>query len=48
MAKIIDGKAISAQIRAEIKEQTEAFAAENGFLLFRRVAKLCEAVWIKI
>lgn len=31
MAKIIDGKAISAQIRAEIKEQTAAFVAENGF-----------------
>ena len=31
MAKIIDGKAISAQIRSEIKEQTEAFAKEYGF-----------------
>ena len=31
MAKIIDGKAISAQIRAEIKEQTAAFVAEHGF-----------------
>ena len=31
MTKIIDGKAISAQIRAEIKEQTAAFVAENGF-----------------
>lgn len=30
MAKIIDGKAISAQIRAEIKEQTEEFAARCG------------------
>ena len=31
MAKIIDGKAISAQIRAEIKEETESFFTENGF-----------------
>ena len=31
MANIIDGKAISAQIRAEIKEETEAFYAANGF-----------------
>ena len=31
MAKIIDGKAISAQIRAEIKEETAAFVAEHGF-----------------
>ena len=31
MAKIIDGKAISAEIRGELREQTEAFAAENGF-----------------
>ena len=31
MAKIIDGKAISAAIRAEIKAETEKFAAENGF-----------------
>lgn len=31
MAKIIDGKAISAAIRAEIKEETEKFASENGF-----------------
>lgn len=31
MAKIIDGKAISAQIRNEIKAETEAFAAKNGF-----------------
>ena len=30
MAKIIDGKAISAQIRAELKEETEAFAKETG------------------
>lgn len=32
MAQRIDGKAISAQIRAEITEQTKAFYAENGFL----------------
>ena len=31
MANIIDGKAISAAIRAEIKDATEAFAKENGF-----------------
>ena len=31
MAKIIDGKAISAQIRSEIKAETEQFAAEHGF-----------------
>lgn len=31
MAKIIDGKAISAQIRAEIKQQTIDFEHENGF-----------------
>lgn len=31
MAKIIDGKAISAAIRAELKEETEAFAKKNGF-----------------
>ena len=31
MANIIDGKAISAAIRAEIKEETESFAKENGF-----------------
>ena len=31
MAKIIDGKAISAQIRNEIKAETEEFAAKNGF-----------------
>ena len=31
MAKIIDGKAISAQIRSEIKAETEEFAAKNGF-----------------
>ena len=30
MAKIIDGKAISAQIRAEIKLQTEEFVAKHG------------------
>ena len=30
MAKIIDGKAISAQIRAEIKEQAEQFFAKHG------------------
>ena len=30
MAKIIDGKAISAQIRAELKEETEAFAKATG------------------
>lgn len=31
MANIIDGKAISAQIRQEIKQETERFAAEHGF-----------------
>ena len=31
MATIIDGKAISAAIRSEIKTETEAFAKENGF-----------------
>lgn len=31
MAKLIDGKAISAQIRAEIKEQTTDFISQNGF-----------------
>ena len=31
MANLIDGKAISAAIRAEIKAETEAFAAEHGF-----------------
>jgi methylenetetrahydrofolate dehydrogenase (NADP+)/methenyltetrahydrofolate cyclohydrolase len=31
MASIIDGKAISAAIRAEIKEETERFANKNGF-----------------
>ena len=31
MANIIDGKAISAAIRAEIKDATEVFAKENGF-----------------
>lgn len=31
MANIIDGKAISAQIRQEIKQETEKFAAEHGF-----------------
>ena len=31
MANIIDGKAISAAIRAEIKQETEVFAEENGF-----------------
>lgn len=30
MAKIIDGKAISAQMRAEIKEQTAQFVAKHG------------------
>ncbi len=30
MAKIIDGKAISAQIRTEIKAETEVFAAKHG------------------
>ena len=30
MAKIIDGKAISAQIRSEIKAETEAFAKKHG------------------
>lgn len=32
MAKIIDGKAISAQIRTELAEQTKMFEKENGFL----------------
>ena len=32
MAKRIDGKAISAQIRAEIKEKTADFYQQNGFL----------------
>lgn len=31
MANIIDGKAISAAIRAEIKEETERFANDHGF-----------------
>ncbi|MBQ9760980.1 MAG: bifunctional methylenetetrahydrofolate dehydrogenase/methenyltetrahydrofolate cyclohydrolase FolD [Clostridia bacterium] len=31
MAKLIDGKAISAQIRAEIKDKTEEFYSKNGF-----------------
>ena len=31
MAQIIDGKAISAQIRQEIKQETESFAVEHGF-----------------
>ena len=31
MANIIDGKAISAAIRAELKEETEAFFQKNGF-----------------
>ncbi len=31
MAKIIDGKAISAAIRAEIKEETAAFVKEKGY-----------------
>ena len=31
MAKIIDGKAISAQIRAEIKEKTAEFTVKNGY-----------------
>ena len=31
MANIIDGKAISAAIRAEIKNETETFANDNGF-----------------
>ena len=31
MAKIIDGKAISAQIRVEIKEKAAEFAAKNGY-----------------
>ncbi len=31
MANIIDGKAISAAIRAEIKEETEAFFKQHGF-----------------
>ena len=32
MAKIIDGKAISAQIRRELAEETKKFAEESGFL----------------
>ncbi len=31
MAKLIDGKLISAQIRAEIKEETTAFVTERGY-----------------
>lgn len=31
MAQIIDGKKISAEVRAEIKEKTVAFEAKNGF-----------------
>ena len=31
MAKLIDGKAISAQIREEIKQETEAFKTERGY-----------------
>ena len=31
MAKLIDGKAISAEIRAEIKEECAAFQAEKGY-----------------
>lgn len=31
MAKIIDGKAISAQIRAEIKSEAEEFFSKNGY-----------------
>ncbi len=31
MAKLIDGKLISAQIRTEIKEETAAFIAERGY-----------------
>ena len=31
MAQIIDGKAISAQIRQEIKQETEEFAKKHGF-----------------
>ena len=32
MARLIDGKAISAQIRAEIKDEVPAFEAERGFV----------------
>ena len=32
MARLIDGKAISAQIRAEIKDEVTAFEAERGFV----------------
>lgn len=32
MAKIIDGKAISAQIRTELAQETKVFAEKNGFL----------------
>ncbi len=32
MAKIIDGKAISAQVRAELAAETQLFKEENGFL----------------
>ena len=31
MAKLIDGKAISAQIREEIKQETQAFQSERGY-----------------
>ena len=31
MAKIIDGKAISAAIRAEIKQETAAFVKDKGY-----------------
>ena len=30
MAKIIDGKAVSAEVRAEIKAETEKFISESG------------------
>ena len=32
MAKIIDGKVISAEVRAELAKETELFEKENGFL----------------
>ena len=31
MAKIIDGKAVSASVRAELKTQCEEFYAEHGY-----------------
>ena len=31
MAKLIDGKAIASQVRAEIAEKTAEFKAQNGY-----------------